>query len=539
MLKKLIVRNYALIDDITIELPEGLVIITGETGAGKSILIGALSLLLGAKGEASLLKDPSENCVVEGEFGGEHSIYVRRLISPNGRSRAFIDDEPVTLNRLSEFTGELLDIHSQNNQLLLAKQGYRLSVVDYFASDGELLSEYDEVFAKLSSKRTELKKLAEKNERNRRDLEYDRYQFEKLSAVDLSASKLEEMEERQKKLANAEDIKQAVASSLSLLRPGGESLTSNLKEVSSVLKKYARFEQEFEGLAERLESCRIECRDIEEELEHVMENISFSPQELEKLDDDIGAVYSLLRKFGTDSVDGLISMRDSLKVKIDGAGDNEEHQNDLQKEIAVLENRRNELASELSGKRKACAGELGRKLEKEIRELNMPRAVFDIEIGETSDFTESGKDEAKFLFSANGRGSETDIEKVASGGELSRVMLCVKALMAKYTGMPTMVLDEIDTGVSGSVADRMGRLIDEMGKSMQMIVITHLPQIASKGAHHFLVYKNYEKSSARTGIKLLDKEGRVMEIARMLSGSELSDAAINNARDLLKNNIKI
>ena len=538
-MRKLTIQNYALIESLDIDFPGGLVIITGETGAGKSILLGALSLLLGGKSDVSVLKDTSRNCVVEGEFDieGYDTLILRRVVAPSGRSRVFINDEPASLAVLSEISHKLVDIHAQHDHLLLTDKAYQLSVLDYFSGADKLLSAYRDVHYKLLKGEAELARMRRANEANALEREYKEFQLSKLQEASLVEGELEELELEQKQLSNAEEIKGSLHGSLELLRPMGSSVVQNFKEAVHLLRKCYTFVPELKELAERLESCRIECKDIEQELEGLADGITASPQRLQIVDDRIAQIEDLLRRYSCSSVADLIEYRDKLKKELDGEFEAQEHVAQQEKIVDELSRRREELAAELSAKRKGKVAELSNVLRESVRNLEMPYAEFEVELTGLDSCTESGKDGIRFLFAANGGSKLVEISKVASGGELSRIMLCLKALMAQYTGMPTMIFDEIDTGVSGSIADKMGELIGQMGKNMQVLAITHLPQIAVKGETHLLVYKEFDADKqAHTKIKLLSGDERVNEVARMLSGSQLSQAAVENAKYLLSNN---
>lgn len=538
MLRRLAIQNYALIDSLDIEFPGGLIIITGETGAGKSIMMGALSLLLGAKADVSALKDNTRNCVVEGEFDvdGEELI-LRRVISPAGRTRNFINDEPATLASLTEIASRIVDIHAQHQHLLLADADYQMRVLDYFAGTSQVLEGYREVYKELQQTRKELEELDIKIARSEGEREYRQFQFEKLHEAKLKEGELEELELEQSQLANSEQIRENICGAYALLQPMGVSVVQNLKDAAHILQKSSNFVPELEQLCNRLESCRIECKDIEDELETLQERIVVSPQRLEQVEERLSLLYSLMRKHQAGSVEELIKMREELQEQLQGADRSLGEREELVSRVSVLEKKRNSLAAELSELRRGKVAELGTVLQESIRELQMPHAVFEVSIKDAGKYTLQGKDSVEFLFSANGSARTALLQKAASGGELSRIMLCIKSLMARFTGMPTMIFDEIDTGVSGSIADKMGELIGKMGERMQIFAITHLPQIASKRGTHLLVYKEFDKeNNAATKIRVLEGEERVKEVARMLSGAQLTDAALENAKELLKEN---
>ena len=538
MLRRLTIQNYALIDSLDIELPGGLIIITGETGAGKSIMLGALSLLLGGKGDVSTLKDSSKNCVVEGEFelDGEELI-LRRVISPAGRTRNFINDEPANLGELVSIASRIIDIHAQHQHLLLTDAAYQMQVVDYFAGTRTLLEKYRGVFSQLQKSEAALEELDANIARIEGEREYRQFQFDKLYQASLKEGELEELEQEQKQLANAEQIRDGIYGAVSLMQPMGSSIVQNLKEAVHILQKSSNFVPELQELCNRLESCRIECKDIEDELETLAGGITVSPQRLEQVEERLSLLYSLMRKHSVASVEELLQVRDSLEQELLGAERSIEDRNALVERIKELEAERNSLAEELSRAREAKIKGLGKTLQDSIRDLQMPYAVFEVALEDAGKYTLQGKDAVQFLFCANGNGKLNPVQKAASGGELSRIMLCLKALMANFTGMPTMIFDEIDTGVSGSIADKMGELIGKMGERMQIIAITHLPQIASKRGTHLLVQKEFDRqNNAATRIRRIEGDERVKEVARMLSGSELTNAALENARELLKEN---
>lgn len=540
MLKRLTIQNYVLIESLDIEFPAGLIIITGETGAGKSIMLGALSLLLGAKSDVSVLKDNTRNCVVEGEFeiDGEE-LLLRRVVSPAGRTRNFINDEPATLAALTEISSTIVDIHAQHQHLLLTDGSYQMKVLDYFAGTGSILDEYQQVHASLTKDEADLVSLREQMEKSEAEMEYKAFQLEKLQQAKLREGELEELEAEQKQLANSEEIREAITNSVAHLRPMGIPIVQNLKDAVHLLQKSSNFVPELEPLAQRLESCRIECRDIEEELEILGEKIVVSPQRLEIVEERLSLLYALMRRHSVSSVEELIAIQEQLQQQIQGSVEDSQEAAGLEKRIQEGKERRMMLAEKLTAARMGKVKELGSVLQERIRDLQMPHAIFEVELSPLGKYTQNGKDNISFMFSANGETRLSQLHKAASGGELSRIMLCLKSLMAEFTGMPTMIFDEIDTGVSGSIADKMGALIGKMGERMQIFAITHLPQIASKRGTHLLVYKDYdgEQQGAATHIKVLNGEERINEVARMLSGSTLTEAAIENARVLLNGTI--
>lgn len=558
MLKRLYISNFALIDSVEIEFPNGLIIISGETGAGKSILLGGLSLLLGGKSDSSSLLDKERNCIVEGTFSIENQpallkevcavlecdnlpdneLLVRRVITPNGRSRSFINDIPVQLSVLSQITLKLIDIHAQHATLRLNDKDYQMSVLDYYCGAERELEAYREANGMLSKKYAELKEVKERVAANERNMDYISFQLEKLQEAALKEGELEELEEEQKQLSTAEEYKNDLCASIDMLSANADrSFVQNLKDISHLLTKHTDAHPKLAELSERFESIRIELKDLESDLQDEAERVVISPARLQDVEERLNTLYSLMKKHGVNSIEELIEERDRLQGEIEISNNATQKIEEIEAEVEVLRKKREIFAAELSAKRKSAANELGDVLQERIRRLEMQDAIFTVSLCPADDYEHNGKDKIEFLFSANKGIAPAPVQKAASGGELSRLMLCIKWLMAKYTGMPTMIFDEIDTGVSGRIADKMGALIDEMGRNMQIFSITHLPQIASKGDTHILVYKETDGGQTKSKLKILTPQERVMEIARMLSGEVLSEAAIENAKYLLKNKI--
>ena len=539
MLSRLSISNYALISSLDITFPDGLVIITGETGAGKSILLGALSLVLGKRADSSVFCDNTRNCVVEAEFhdkSGEEYI-LRRVITPAGRSRSFLNDEPVSLADLAAISNRIIDIHGQHQHLLLTDPDYRLGVIDHFAGTAPLLDEYKKIYDEYTAVEDEAASLEKSIAEEERDAEYRQFQLHKLQEAALVSGEMEALEQEQKALAHAEDIRTGLDAAYACLNPHDISVSQLLKDAATRLSKFAAWDDRLESLAARLESSRIEISDIEREIEDISSSVTVSPQRLDEVEERMSLIYSLERKYGCADVDELIALRDSLVTALGGTEQMLDRLSALRHRQQELGNQREALARRLSEQRQAASGSLSEALQEAVRSLEMPHAVFRAEISGKGRLTATGGDNLDFMFSANGEQSLRDISKVASGGELSRVMLALKGLLARYTSMPTMIFDEIDTGVSGRIADKMGNMIGRMGQNMQIMAITHLPQIASKKGAHYLVFKEFgPDGKASTGIRRIEGEERVMEVARMLSGSELTPAAVENARELLRKN---
>lgn len=558
MLKRLYISNFAIIDSVEIEFPNGLIIISGETGAGKSILLGGLSLLLGGKSDSSSLLDKERNCIVEGTFSIENQptllkeictvlecdnlpgneLLVRRVISPNGRSRSFINDIPVQLAVLSQITLKLIDIHAQHATLRLNDKDYQMSVLDYYCGAERELEAYREANGLLSKKYAELKEVKERAAANERNMDYISYRLEKLQEAALKEGELERLEEEQKQLSTAEEYKNDLCASIGMLSANADrSFVQNLKDISHLLNRHTDAHPKLAELSERFEGIRIELKDLESDLQDEAERVVISPMRLQDVEERLNTLYSLMKKHGVNSIEELIEERDRLQNEIEISNNATQKIEEIETEVGALRKKREMCAEKLSAKRKSAVNKLGDVLQERIRRLEMQDAIFTVSLCPADDYDHNGKDKIEFLFSANKGIAPAPVQKAASGGELSRLMLCIKWLMAKYTGMPTMIFDEIDTGVSGRIADKMGALIDEMGRNMQIFSITHLPQIASKGNTHILVYKETDGGQTKSKLKILTSQERVMEIARMLSGEVLSEAAIENAKYLLKNKI--
>ena len=553
MLTSLHVRNYVLIDSLDISFPAGLLIITGQTGAGKSILLGALSLVLGAKGDASLVGEADGNCVVEASFEigddpqtreiveaqgldwNEGQLTLRRVLGRSGRTRSFLNDEPVTLPVLTALSDRLLDIHSQHQTLLLGDRSFQLQMLDHFAGNSDLLSQSRACWQQLGSLRTRYREVTEKLRRLALEKDFNEALYAQLEAAHLRDGELEELESEQKQLANAEEIKAGLYA-VSALFAGDEdraSLDSQLKEAARQLSRMARWLDKAGMLADRLESARLELDDILSEVSDLEEAVDVSPERLEAVEARMSLLYDLMKKHGVQTVAALLARQDELSEALYDATALEEERDTLDRQIQSAETEHVRLCQQLHAARTAAAQPFAEAVCEKLRFLELDRAVFSVELSEV-DPGATGRDAAAFLFSATGR-NPVDVARCASGGELSRIMLSLKAMMARYTQMPTLVFDEIDTGVSGSVADKMGSMICEMGRDMQVFAITHLPQVAAKGDAHYLVTKTVDDDGrAVTRIEKLTGESRVLEIARMLSGAAVTVEAVANAESLLK-----
>ena len=553
MLKTLLVQNYALIDTLEIEFHQGLNIITGETGAGKSILLGALGLILGNRAETTVLKDKSKPCVVEGTFNltgyslqdffAENDIEysdlttIRRHINPAGKSRAFVNELPVTLNNLKDLVGQIIDIHSQHQNLLLADGKFQLSVLDSFTDNNQPLARYKETYLRYRNLTAELESLKGKASQAKANLDYLQFQLKQLNEAKLKSGEEIELEALQQQLSHAEEIKTNLQGAYTLLNADESSILVWLKEAESSLSKISHFFSPAEELQARIESCRVELKDIAQEIELQNEKVLLDSAELEAVTQRLDMILSLQQKHRVSSVDELIELRKRLDVQVDEITNYDQVL--LQNEVELDEITKLALkqAQEISDTRKAGSNKFEESIKTLLAQLGMPHANFKVNIEPVNDLRPQGIDKVTFLFSANKQMPLNDLSKVASGGELSRLMLSLKSLMVKTKGLPTIILDEIDTGVSGEVADKVGNIISNMARSMQVVNITHLPQIASKGSHHFLVYKDQDNEGAETRIRLLSAKERITEIAKMLSGEKISEAAITNAKHLLGNEL--
>jgi len=552
MLKNLHIQNYALIDQLDIEFHQGLNIITGETGAGKSILLGALSLILGQRADSSVLKDSSRSCIVEGLFniagynlndffsGNDIDYYdntiIRRQINESGKSRAFINETPVNLNVLKDLGALLLDIHSQHENLLLGNGHFQLNVLDSFASLTEDLFKYQVQFKLFQSTKVELEQLLQEAASKRKDLDYFQFQLNELNQANLKSGELLDLEVLQQKLTHATEIKQSLQSVSEILSNDNTSAIYLLKEAESSLKRIAAFFPDSTELEKRIEACRIELKDISSEIIGHDDRVEIDPIQLEQVTARLDLLYALLQKHRLNTIDELISLRNEIETKVDFICNLDFNLEKKQKNLTEIEKHLGILAQTLSEKRKAAIPTIEGNIIDLLVQLGIKHAAFKIDNQKTENFQPLGTDRITFLFSANKQIPLQELSKVASGGELSRLMLSLKSMMIKSSGLPTIIFDEIDTGVSGEIADKVGNIINTMASGMQVINITHLPQIASKGKYHFLVYKDNHSANSITKIKLLDGKERVIEIAKMLSGEKLTEAALTNAKELLTMN---
>jgi DNA repair protein RecN (Recombination protein N) len=551
MLQSIYIQNYALIDELNISFDAGFSIITGETGAGKSILLGALSMLVGQRADAAVLLDKSKKCSVEGvfkiadynlqsffetnEIDYDHNLIIRREILDNGRSRAFVNDSPVNLNILKELGDKLIDIHSQHQNSYLADSLFQLKVLDILAKNSKSLENYKDSYRKYSSIDRQLITTKEKAAKDQADIDYYRFQFNELSAAKLISGEQLVLEDELKILSHAEEIKSALTNIATLLFNENLGATNQVKEASNISNKIKNIYSKAVTLNERLNSAYIELKDIASDTENLVESIDIDPDRLNIVKSRLDMLYALCQKHRVSNSDDLIGIRDNLSERIVNIDNYEELILDLQKQLEIEKKILTGFASELTKSRLNASPLFEENIVAILRQLGMPNSAFSAKIETDTNFSPNGCDKATFLFTANKQVVLQDINKVASGGEISRVMLAIKSVIASSLAMPAVIFDEIDTGVSGDIADKMGNIMRQMSENMQVISITHLPQVASKGQNHFMVYKIDGEKSTNTKIKLLKGEERVVEIAKMLSGEQISNAAITNARVLLNN----
>ena len=556
MLSRLQVKNYVLIDSLEIDFPEGLIIITGQTGAGKSILLGALSLVMGSKADASMVSEGADNCVVEAEFEmgtddelkalieeneaewEDGHLIIRRVVNRSGRSRAFINDCPVPVQVLQDISSRLVDVHSQHQTLLLSDRNFQMGILDYFAGNTTLRESCADLWRKQSALKSEISALDAKIARVAGERDYNESQFKQLEAVALREGELAELEEEQKQLANAEEIKTGLSSVEELFTASSDgdrlSLDSMLKEAGRYLSRVGRYVPSASELSERVDSCRRELDDILCDISQINSRVDMSPERLEEVEARMSLIYGLFQKHGCTTEAELITLRDNLSEMLFDSTQLEEKREELQSRLDAIAKEISAVAEQLRISRRNASANFAESIQASIRGLELPYAIFEGELLDAP-LSATGADTVQFRFSSTGRNA-VDVSKCASGGEMSRIMLALKAMRARFAKMPTMVFDEIDTGVSGSVADKMGSMICDMGSYMQVFAITHLPQVAAKGTAHYLVSKDIDPATGKavSTIKRLSDDQRVLELARMLSGSVLTDAAIANAESLLK-----
>ena len=552
MLQSLSIQNYALIEELNIYFNKGFSIITGETGAGKSILLGAISLILGQRADTSILKNKNKKCIIEGVFDisdynlkyffnnndldFDNFTIIRREINPNGKSRAFINDTPVNVSILKELGSKLVDIHSQHQNLILNDAQYQLFVVDIMAKHKNLLNEYRKNFKEYKKDKQELNNLIEKSEKSKQDLDYLQFQYNQLDEANLITDEQEGLESNLETLTHAEDIKANLSKAYNLLSGEGETAINQINEAKSFISRLNKFFPKSTDLSQRIESVLIELNDISNETEIISNDVEYNPEKINIIKERLDIIYNLQQKHRVSTISELIEIKNNLQNQIDEISSYDSEINELN---IKLKNKHDDLvnkANNISTQRKKIIPDIEKNIVHLLQNLGMPNATFKIVQTKLDQLSVNGFDTVTFLFSANKKIDMQNISKVASGGELSRLMLSIKSLISKSIALPTIIFDEIDVGVAGEIADKMGNIMLNMSKNMQVISITHLPQIASKGQYHYTVYKFDDNDTTSTSIKLLNDDERVVEIAKMLSGENVTEAAFENAKDLLKFN---
>ncbi|MDC1534104.1 DNA repair protein RecN [Polaribacter sp.] len=549
MLSSISINNYALINHLHIDFSSGLSIITGETGAGKSILLGALGLVLGNRADLSALKDSSKKCVVEAKLAigtyalqsffenadldYEQDTIIRREILPSGKSRAFVNDTPVTLSVLNALKVKLMDVHSQHQTSELSDVNFQFTMIDALSKNQTKIGSYKRGLKQLNTLKKELLQIEETQREANQQYDYNLHLFEELEAANLVANEQETLEVSLDKLNNVEEIQLHLSAALSLTISDEIGIQNLLSSVASNLQKVAPFSKEYEAIATRFSSLKIELDDLVGELENANELLEFNPNEAEKINDRLQLIYNLQKKHYVNSISDLISIQTTLSEKLLQKENAEENIAAKNKEIEAISEKLDKVALSISDARIKTVPKLKKSLEHLLSELGMENARFSIQISPSQNYFTNGKDELQFLFSANKGGNFGELKKVASGGELSRIMLSVKKILSEHTQLPTIIFDEIDTGVSGEISNKIAQIMQQMSQHMQVITITHLPQIAAKGAHHYKVFKSDVNGKTTTNLKQLSLEERIIEIAEMLSGKEISDSALTHAKELL------
>lgn len=554
MLRSLYIQNYALIEKLDIDFEPGFSVITGETGAGKSIILGAIGLLLGQRADVKSIRTGATKCVIEAHFDVsrynnlrpffadngldyDDECILRRELYASGKSRAFINDSPAQLTQMKELGEQLIDVHSQHQNLLINTEGFQLNVLDLLAHDDATLAAYQSVYKQWKQAQGDLDKLVEKIARDKADEDYIRFQWQQLDEARLTPGEQEELEQETELLSHAEDIKAGLYQASQRFNDDENGLLSGLKECCNTMQNLQNVYPPVEEWANRLESSYIELKDIADEIADNEERVEFNPARLAEANERLNLIYTLQQKHRVDTVDELIALRDEYATRLAAISSSDEELETLRQRCEELQEQVRRQASCLTQARQAAAQEVERQMASRLIPLGMPNVRFTVDMGERKEPGPHGSDTVSFLFSANKNGTMQNISSVASGGEIARVMLSVKAMIAGAVKLPTIVFDEIDTGVSGEIASRMADIMQEMAENeRQVISITHLPQIASRGRTHYKVYKQDNETETNSHIRRLTDEERVEEIAHMLSGATLTEAALNNARTLLKQN---
>jgi DNA repair protein RecN (Recombination protein N) len=550
MIKSLSVENYALIDKTEIDFNEGFSVITGETGAGKSILLGALGLVFGERADVGVLRDKERKCIVEvccvmtaynlnkffddNDIDYEEETYIRREISPKGKSRAFINDTPVNLKVLRQLSLQLIDIHSQHQTQTLLDKYYQLGALDSFAGIENVLKDYKKGFQEYTNLKSEYKRLRELADKEKADFDYFQFQFNQIDEAKLIEGEQEELENELEKLNHAEEIKTSLLNSYRMLDGEEMSVLNSLREVENLLSKISDYLPESTELSDRVNSTYIELQDLSGEFERIGEDIHHDPSRIDIINERLDVIYTLQQKHRVDTVAELINIREELEEKLQNISSYDDKLLEIEEAIKAKEEELKDKAENISQHRSKCIPQIQESMTSLLVSLGIRNAVFIVEQSRLDELTSSGIDEVHYLFSANKSSEPQELSRVASGGEMSRVMLSLKYILSSSRNLPTIIFDEIDTGVSGDIADRMAQIMQEMSQRMQVISITHLPQIAGSGKWHYKVFKYDEGDATHSRIELLTEKSRLEEIAKMLSGSNVTEAAYDNARELLK-----
>ena len=551
MLKQLYIRNFTLIDTLNMQFKSGFSVITGETGAGKSIILGAIGLLLGQRADSKMVRHGATKCVIEAHFDlsrydmesfferndieyDADDCIIRRELTATGKSRAFINDSPAPLSMLKELGEMLVDVHSQHQNLLINKQDFQLSVVDIIADNAALSDSYRKAYALYSAKERQLNELREEIERNRSNADFLQFQYDELASAALTDGEQEELEQKADTMSHSEEIKSALYEADRQLSADSTGVVTNLRTAINAISSITRVMPSAEALAQRMDSCHIELKDISQEISGMVDDIEFDPAELDAINNRLDKIYDLEKKYRCNTVGELTALRDDLEKKLNEIVNSDDTLNQLQQEMAGARAECEAKAKALSATRRAAATQIEREMLTRLSALGMPNVQFRVSI-DNEPLGKNGTDKASFLFSSNRHGQLQPVAQVASGGEIARVMLSLKAMISGAVKLPTIIFDEIDTGVSGKIAEQMAQIMQQMGRSdRQVISITHLPQIAALGSTHYKVYKEDTADGTISHMRMLTPDERVREIAQMLSGSDVSEAAINNAKELLK-----
>lgn len=549
MIQRLLIRNYAIIEHLEIEFANGLTIITGETGAGKSILLGGLGMILGNRADTKVLYKATEKCVIEAFFDISHydlkaffeeneidmdaQTVVRRELAPSGKTRAFINDTPVNLSQLREFSSKLVDLHQQFDTLDIHDATFQLQMVDALADNKHPLNNYREKFKIFQSDRKRLVELKEKNERAAREIEFLNFQLAEFNKAELVAGEQERIETEQQKLQNAETIKRNLSAAFRAISEDENSVVGQLKSVGIMVSQVKKYAPSVSKLHERFESLLFELEDIGGELEAVAEDTEYDPERIADIQTRLDVIYKLQKKHGVVSVEQLLELQDALKAQLDAFGDLSSDIDNLEQQLVVQETELKTMATTLSDKRKSVIPNFEQQVEAMLHQLSMENARLKVQILETAELTTNGCDDVQFLFAANKGARLQAIKDVASGGELSRLALCTKSLVAAAIPLPTLIFDEIDSGVSGDVALKMGNILQKLAGHHQIVVITHSPQVAAKADKHYFVYKTHKEDRTYTNVRPLSTDERIRSLAVMLSQNPPSESAIANAKELL------